>query len=249
MYTSRPQLIRVLSERWLATSGYCPACLGSLAAYPNNNPAADFACKTCEFDFELKSKAGQFGRKAVDGAFSAMMRRVNSGSAPNLFLLSYQKPVGETLEVTQLQVIPSFVLHPGVIECRRPLAVTARRAGWVGCNILLDDLPKAARVVFVENGAISPRETVQAKWRQIAFLQKADVSQRGWLTEIMKCVERLERRQFSLSDVYGFEDQLAVRYPNNHNVRAKIRQQLQRLRNNGYLRFLGSGKYEICQVA
>lgn len=217
-------------------------------AYPNNNPAADFACKTCDFDFELKSKAGKFGRKAVDGAFSAMMRRINSASAPNLFLLSYQKPIDNALEVTQLQVIPSFALHPGVIECRRPLAATAKRAGWVGCNILLDDLPKAARVAFIENGTVTARETVQAKWRQIAFLQKTHVSQRGWLTEIMKCIERLDRRRFALSDIYGFEDQLAARYPNNNNVRPKIRQQLQRLRDNGYLRFLGSGEYELCQA-
>ncbi|HET6632526.1 MAG TPA: DpnI domain-containing protein [Rhodanobacteraceae bacterium] len=248
MYTSRPQLVRVLSENWISGSGYCPACLGLLESYPNNNPAADFRCHGCTLDFELKSKAGKFGRKAVDGAFSTMMRRINCGAAPNLFLLSYQKPIAfdKPFEVTELQVIPSFALHARAIECRRPLGPTARRPGWTGCNILLEALPKAVRVSLVKNGLPTPRQEVQAKWKNIGFLNKTSISQRSWLTDIMKCIDRMGCRTFSLSEIYGFESQLAAYYPNNNNIRAKIRQQLQRLRDNGYLCFLGNGRYEVC---
>jgi type II restriction enzyme len=34
------------------------------------------------------------------------------------------------------------------------------------------------------------------------------------------------------------------KYPNNNNIQAKIRQQLQILRDKGYLKFTGRGKYE-----
>ncbi len=50
-----------------------------------------------------------------------------------------------------------------------------------------------------------------------------------------------------LDDVYAFDDHLAHLYPGNNNVRPKIRQQLQVLRDQGFLEFLGHGHYRIRQ--
>ena len=61
----------------------------------------------------------------------------------------------------------------------------------------------------------------------------------------MKCVEALGRASFTLDDAYGFEARLARLYPANHNVRPKIRQQLQVLRDRGWLEFLGRGRYRV----
>ena len=43
----------------------------------------------------------------------------------------------------------------------------------------------------------------------------------------MKCVESIGRREFDIEDVYAFEAQLGQLYPENRNVKPKIRQQLQ----------------------
>ncbi len=56
-------------------------------------------------------------------------------------------------------------------------------------------------------------------------------------------MEGLGRSAFSLEDVYACEAQLAALYPGNNNVRPKIRQQLQVLRDQGYLAFEGRGRY------
>jgi len=61
----------------------------------------------------------------------------------------------------------------------------------------------------------------------------------------MKCVEALGRKEFELSDVYAFEDELRVLYPNNNHIKQKIRQQLQVLRNQGYLDFTSRGHYRL----
>jgi hypothetical protein len=61
----------------------------------------------------------------------------------------------------------------------------------------------------------------------------------------MKCVDLLGRDEFTLDDVYAFEDRLAAIYPGNNNIRPKIRQQLQVLRDQGYLIFLGRGRYQV----
>jgi type II restriction enzyme len=58
-------------------------------------------------------------------------------------------------------------------------------------------------------------------------------------------VRQLGRKRFSLQDVYGFEDALSTIYPSNKNVRPKIRQQLQVLRDLNFIRFAGRGEYEL----
>jgi len=49
--------------------------------------------------------------------------------------------------------------------------------------------------------------------------------------------------EFSLSEVYAFESVLSQMHPQNHNVKAKIRQQLQFLRDKNIIEFLGNGMY------
>ena len=71
------------------------------------------------------------------------------------------------------------------------------------------------------------------------------VELRGWTAEVLRCIRELGRRRFTLHDLYGFESELARIYPRNLHIRAKIRQQLQRLRDKGVLRFLGRGYYEL----
>ena len=61
----------------------------------------------------------------------------------------------------------------------------------------------------------------------------------------MRCVELISRDAFTLDDVYAFEDRLAGVYPGNNNVRPKIRQQLQVLRDQGFLEFVGRGRYRL----
>ena len=67
-----------------------------------------------------------------------------------------------------------------------------------------------------------------AQWRATAFLKDQDAAARGWLTQVMKCVEAIGREAFGLDEVYAFEDRLARVYPGNNNIRPKIRQQLPR---------------------
>ena len=51
---------------------------------------------------------------------------------------------------------------------------------------------------------------------------------------------------FCLEDVYEFEDELWRRHPGNSEVRSKIRQVLQELRDGGYIWFVDdSGEYKL----
>jgi len=59
------------------------------------------------------------------------------------------------------------------------------------------------------------------------------------------CVERLNKTNFSLDDVYRFEQELSRMHPDNRHVKDKIRQQLQVLRDKGYLEFTSAGNYQL----
>ena len=62
----------------------------------------------------------------------------------------------------------------------------------------------------------------------------------GWKLEVFNCLESIENRTFDLNEAYEFEDALSEKYPDNHNVKDKIRQQLQYLRDLGLIEFTGN---------
>ena len=61
----------------------------------------------------------------------------------------------------------------------------------------------------------------------------------------MNCVDQIGKKEFDIDDVYAFEQQLGYLYPNNKHVKHKIRQQLQKLRDRGYLEFMSRGNYRL----
>jgi type II restriction enzyme len=132
-----------------------------------------------------------------------------------------------------------------IVEERKPLAPTARRAGWVGSNILLNQIPKSGKIFIVRAGQLEPKDVVLAKWKRTLFLRDQGLETRGWLLEVMRCVDAIGKREFQLNDVYAFEDRLGRLYPDNQNVKPKIRQQLQFLRDCGYLDFVSRGYYRL----
>ncbi|MBI1197412.1 MAG: restriction endonuclease [Phenylobacterium sp.] len=241
-FESPSQIARVSTEAWAQHVG-CPNC-GSptLDRLPNNNPVGDLRCPACFDEYELKSKRGRFGPRVTDGAYSAMRQRLVAKNNPHLMLLSYD---GVAREATDIIVIPNYYFVLDLIEPRKPLAPTARRAGWIGCNINISNVPPSGRVALLRNRLWVPREEVRLQWQATRFLRDTSLDARGWLLAVMKVVEALRRTEFTLDEVYASEQTLQKLYPANRNVRPKIRQQLQVLRDNGFIEFLGRGAYRL----
>lgn len=59
----------------------------------------------------------------------------------------------------------------------------------------------------------------------------------------MKCIDKMKKKNFTLTEMYTFKKELSQKYPDNHHVKDKIRQQLQILRDKGYLDFVSRGCY------
>ncbi|GAA3841303.1 hypothetical protein AFIC_002723 [[Pseudomonas] carboxydohydrogena] len=242
-YSSGSQNARAWTERWVRSRAYCPNCGNEkLSPFPNNRPVADFFCSSCKEEFELKSKKGNFGSKLVNGAFKTKCERLAASNNPNFFLMNYDL---QTLAVVNLFIVPKHFFVREIIEERKPLAATARRAGWVGSNILLGRIPDTGKIHIVQNGLVRPKDVVLEEWQKTLFLRQESQETRGWLLDVMRCVESLRKPEFTLEDVYAFDRHLGQLYPGNQNVRPKIRQQLQYLRNRGYIDFVGRGNYRL----
>jgi type II restriction enzyme len=152
----------------------------------------------------------------------------------------------QSFSVIDFLVIPKHFFVPEIIEKRRPLANTARRAGWVGSNILLQKVPQAGKIFLVRQGQIEPKDKVLSKWKKTLFLRdEKEVFARGWLLDVMRCIEKIKKQEFTLHDVYAFEKELSLLHPENKHIKDKIRQQLQILRDRNYLDFIARGYYKL----
>jgi len=241
-YKSASQIARVLTEDWVLNNAYCPACQSKLVQSKANAKVLDFLCSTCKNDFELKSKKGNHTKKVSDGAYSSMIERIEENNGPHFFFLAYDN----SYKIKNLIAVPNYFFQPIVIEKRKPLPPTAKRAGWIGCNILLDQIPNIGKIKLVDNSIAVDRNAVQRIWQKTLFLKdKNEVESRGWLLDVLKCIEMLNLENFNLQQIYAFEGYLAIKHPNNRHIKDKIRQQLQVLRDKGIVEFEARGNYRL----
>lgn len=241
-YTSNSQISRVLTENWVKENSFCLNCNNeSLKQFNNNSPVADFYCSNCLQEYELKSKNGSLSKKIVDGAYHSMINRIEADNNPNFFFLTYNK---SNWSVKDFLIIPKHYFVSDFIEKRKPLSETARRAGWTGCNILLDKIPASGRIFLIKNSEVIKRDLIIEKWKETAFLKNLNQKSRGWLIDILNCVDLISGQTFTLEDIYKFEVELRIKYPNNNFIKDKIRQQLQLLRDKGFIEFISRGTYK-----
>ncbi len=240
-YSSNSQIARILTENWVKENSYCPNCgENTIIEYENNRPVADFYCKKCFEEFELKSKNGKLCSIINDGAYNSMIHRITSDTNPNFFFLTYNK---QSI-VDNFLIIPKQFFTPEIIIKRKPLSETARRAGWIGCNIDISNVPELGKIFLVNNSKIISPQTVQEAFNKTKFLREKSLDSKGWILEILKCIEKIPTKEFSLKDIYSFENDLIIKYPNNNHIKDKIRQQLQFLRDKGFIEFNGRGNYK-----
>ncbi|MBA5248936.1 MAG: restriction endonuclease [Gammaproteobacteria bacterium] len=241
-YHSKSQKIRVLSENWVNEYIYCPSCGNSVSEYENNKPVADFYCSTCKEDYELKSKSGKsLGKTVIDGKYDTMIERITSQTSPNFFFLNYDK---NTFDVLNFVATPKHMFVPEMIIKRNK--GLANRPNYFMCNIDISNIPNSGKIFYIKDGEQENKDKILDDWNRTSFLkQSTDLKSKGWLLDTMVCIDKINKNNFTLNDIYQFEERLRLKHPENNNIQAKIRQQLQVLRDKNYLEFQGRGKYKI----
>jgi type II restriction enzyme len=236
---SASQIARVSTERWATENFYCAACGTGLSAYPPGTKVYDFYSPECRENFQLKSASHTFSTTILGGEYNTTLKSILQDNFPSLILLHYNLA---SWSVEDLSLVHRACITSSCIVPRTPLSISARRAGWQGYKIMLQQIPYQGKIEVISKGRVREKSRVLAQWRQTDALLNSRPETRGWLADVLRCVERCFTT-FSLSNVYDFEQELGAKHPQNSNVRAKIRQQLQLLRDMGFIEFLGSGEY------
>lgn len=238
-YHSPRQNSRVLTEGWAEANLYCPVCgAPHLIHYPAGKPVADFYCDSCGSDFELKSTRKKFGNKIPASGYSAMMRRIKSPNSPHFLFMEH-----DGNQVKNLTFVPNHFFVPDIVEKRDSLSSAKRRAGWIGCMINLKPIPSYGKIPIVANSIETPQATVLGAYAMAKSLHLGTMVSRRWLVDVLQCVDKLGPT-FTLKDMYSFADVLQKKHPKNKNIQAKIRQQLQLLREKGVIEFTSRGHYK-----
>ena len=242
-YKSKSQITRILTEDWVAHNMFCPICGAPiLHHYEANKPVADFFCNECKSDFELKSKESKtsdVGNKIADGAYATMIDRITSLNNPHLFVMTYSN-----WSVNNFLIIPNYFFVPDIIEKRNPLKDTARRAGWVGCNIEIGKIPESGKIFIIKDRQEQEKSKVLDYFHRTLALETKKIESGGWLLDVLRCIDRIPSDDFTLDEVYAFSEELKAKHPDNNFVNDKIRQQLQYLRDKGFIKFTTRGHYK-----
>lgn len=238
-YKSPSQKTRVLTEGWVKDEIFCPNCGTHVSEYPNNKAVGDFYCPNCSEDYELKSKKDSLGKKILDGAYGTMIKRLQSSTNPNFFFLNYHN-----YQVINFAVIPKHFFVPEIIIKRNK--GIPDRPNYIMCSIDLTGIPNSGKIFYIKDGKIESKSKILENWNKTLFLRKEKkLETKGWLLDVMNCIDGLNKNEFNLNEVYNFEEVLKKKHPNNNFIKDKIRQQLQVLRDKNYLKFVSPGKYKL----
>src|SRR5207253_507055 len=139
------------SEAWVAAHLYCSACSAKrLTQLPKNEPGRDYRCDNCASVYQLKS-AKRFSERVTDAAYSKLIAAIRSDAVPNLLVMHYDTDWC----IRNLMLVPSFFFTESCIVARKPLSPTARRAGAVLCDILLNRIAPEGKLWIVKDGGVT----------------------------------------------------------------------------------------------
>jgi Dam-replacing family/Dam-replacing HTH domain len=160
-FVSAAQATRVALETWASFNLYCLNCeRDELDQLPDNTPVADFECWTCKSRYQLKGKNGRLGRKIPGAAYKPTIDAIRAGKMPEYVLVEFDTRFATVVFV---DAFPGRRLTEDRIEPRTPLLPTARRAGWQGCNIIINGLENVRIVAPAGLDRVGVRE----KWRSL----------------------------------------------------------------------------------
>jgi type II restriction enzyme len=238
-YKSKSQIARVLTEDWVEENTFCPNCgQDKIIAFSNNNPFGDFFCDNCQENFELKSKINSFGRRVLDGAYHIIIEKILSRTNPNFCLLAYDN---SSWTVRDFAIIPKhFFRAEMIIRNRTPLK---RNKTYFMSSVDLSGVPDVGKIFLVKNSAVLDKRKILDEWNKTVFLRNQTNEAKGWTLDVLTCLDRIYKKEFTSDDVYEFESELKIKYPSNNTIKDQIRKQLQILRDRNIVEFVSPGRY------
>lgn len=67
-------------------------------------------------------------------------------------------------------------------------------------------MPLAGRINIISDGVALAKRDVLKAWKRTLFLrEQPKLEKRGWLLDVMNCIEQLDKPEFQLANVYQYK--------------------------------------------
>ena len=140
-----------------------------IESLPTNTPAHDFKCPECSGmvpveESETRNRKDNVGRRIQQDG-----RGDSAGQNPKSLALHYD---AGAWSVRNLVLVPRFTYTLSVIRCRKALSPNAERHGWVGCSIVLGEIPPEAKIPVIVDGNVRPQAESGRSFKNFSSLGK-----------------------------------------------------------------------------
>ena len=149
LWKSQSRIMGQAAEDWCEDNFKCYQCGDRFRQYPNNEAGKDLYCPTCGLDVQVKAgksrkKGGKNGEYRING--NGVLKIIGADYKQTLSKVKVENIdymfVGyccETYDITFLKGITHSEMNESFIVRRNRLSQTARRAGWVGCYLVIPE--------------------------------------------------------------------------------------------------------------
>lgn len=241
--SQQTQRTRLITEDGFSRFGYCLRCKSNkLTRTTAGTVAQDFYCPKCGQPYELKSAARAHTRIVQDGGYASMMKTIRGENVPALVLMHYSPEWC----VRGLVAIHPVFLTPAVVMKRPKPHIRKNGTLYQMCDLNLSLIPTDGKIALVSDGVVRTHAETRRRFQESVRFEDVPLKTRGWTALVLSTVRQIGKKEFTLKDIYKFEDAMHKAFPRNSHIQPKIRQQLQELRDLGYIEFLGMrGEYRV----
>ena len=145
-WNSESRIVGEACEDYVKNKVKCNRCNNNnFEKYKTNEQSKDLICISCNQKYQIKAKCvthkqvdnikytKQF--KTIGGEYSTTLRNINDKI--DYLIVLYEK---QSYKIINILYITNENINSKCIIPRKPLSLTAKRAGWQGCNILFDNI-------------------------------------------------------------------------------------------------------------
>lgn len=141
---------------------------------------------------------------------------------------------------------PVFLTPKVVLKRKKPHIRPNTGIEYWMCDLDLSLIPADGKIPIVSNSEVQPISGTRRRFHESLRFADIPLKKRGWAALVLANVRKIGKQEFTLADIYAYEREMHAVYPENSHVREKIRQQLQVLRDLGYIEFQSKrGEYRV----
>ena len=145
-WKSESRIVGEACEYYIKNNVNCVRCFSNnFEKCKTNEKSKDLICINCQQKFQIKAKSATQKQvnniknkntfKTIGGEYLTTLKNIDEQI--DYLIILYEK---HSYKIINILYIKNENITSDCILPRKPLSITAKRAGWTGCNILFNDI-------------------------------------------------------------------------------------------------------------